>query len=406
MQTILIFGIIIICGFIFGEIATRFKFPKVTGYILAGVLLNPDLFNIIPRHFIDASAPITNMALAFITFSIGGTLLRSRLKRLGTSIVSITICEAEFAFLAVGLGLIAVTPFFIHIEGATSYAVFIPLSLLLASLASPTDPSVTLAVEHEYKAKGDVSSTIMGVAAFDDVTGIINYSLAVLAAEVLILHKAFSPAHSILNALIVICGGVLLGIIFGFLFNRITMFIKRETEGVLIVAIAGFLALSFGIARLLGINELLATMTMGIVVVNFNPQSDKIFKMLERYTEELIFVLFFALCGMHLKFDVFSKSLSLIFIFVLLRAAGKFIGTIIGATLSHSSPAVRKYTFGGLLPQGGIVVGLALMMKQNHIFDGISDIVISIIIGTTIIHEFIGPIFTKMVLRKAGEIRP
>jgi len=60
---------------------------------------------------------------------------------------------------------------------------------------------------------------------------------------------------------------------------------------------------------------------------------------------------------------------------------------------------------GGLIPQGGIVIGLALMIKQNHAFDEISDIIISVIIGATIIHELIGPIIAKISLIKAGEIK-
>ena len=37
MSSLLIAGIIIGCGFLFGELAVKVKLPKVTGYILAGV---------------------------------------------------------------------------------------------------------------------------------------------------------------------------------------------------------------------------------------------------------------------------------------------------------------------------------------------------------------------------------
>ena len=65
---------------------------------------------------------------------------------------------------------------------------------------------------------------------------------------------------------------------------------------------------------------------------------------------------------------------------------------------------VKKYVAGGLIPQGGIVVGLALLIKQNAAFDSISDIIISVIVGATIIHEIIGPVLSKIMLKKAGEI--
>ncbi len=401
----LIVGIIIFTGFVFGELVAKIKLPKVTGYILAGILLNPGLFGFISRDFVDHTAVATNICLAFITFSVGGTLLLSRIKKLGKGILCITVCEAEFSFLTIVIGFLAITPFLIHGVGATWFATFIPLSLLIGSLGSPTDPAATLAVAHQYGAKGEVSSTIMGVAALDDATGIMNYSLAIAVASVLILGQGFDVYSSLLNPLIVIVGAVMLGIAFGFVFNFITRFMKRQSEGVFIVLILALLTLCFGMATLLGLDELLATMSMGVLVVNCNPERDKIFKILERYTEQLIFVLFFTLSGMHLDFSVLSSYYVLVLLFFLLRTLGKVTGTMLGASISKSSPMVKKYTAGGLIPQGGIVVGLALMIKQNHAFDSISDIIISVIVGATILHEVVGPVFLKRALTKAGEIK-
>jgi len=404
MNTILIVGIIVSFGFLCGEIAKKIKLPKVTGYILAGVLLNPGLFHIIPRDFVNHMNPITNLALSFITFAIGGSLLGSKIKKLGKAILSITFFEAEGALLTIILGFLIITPFFLHIPNATWAATFIPVSLFLGALGAPTDPSATLAVIHEYKVKGDVSSTMMGVSALDDVFGIINYCMVVVIAGVLIRHETFTITASFIKPLLEICGSITLGIAFGYILNIMTLILKRETEGAFIVMILALLALCFGLATLLGIDQLLATMTMGIIVVNFNTKSQKIFDMLERYTDELIFVLFFTLSGMFLDFSVLASSFILVVFFVIFRTTGKLVGTAVGAIVGSASDRVRKYTAGGLMPQGGIVVGLALMIKQNHAFDAFSDIVISIIIGTTILYEFVGPITAKLSLKKAGEI--
>ena len=278
-------------------------------------------------------------------------------------------------------------------------------SFLLGSLASPTDPSATLAVVQEYKARGKVTSTIMGVAAFDDVTGIINFSLAIVIARVFMTGGSFSIYSSLLQPLLVVVASIILGIAFGLIFNLITSFIKKETEGVFIVLILGILAFCFGIARYLHFDELLSTMTMGAVVVNYNAKSNTIFKILERYTDELIFVVFFTISGMYLNFSVLASCFGLVLLFVIFRDAGKILGTWTGAVIAKSPSAIKKYTAGGLIPQGGIVIGLALIIRQNSIFNDFSDIVISIIIGATVIHEFVGPIFTKLALIKAGEIK-
>jgi Kef-type K+ transport system membrane component KefB len=404
MSSILIVGIIASFGLICGEIATKLRLPKVTGYIIAGVLLNPSLSDFIPKNFTSHTDLVTNVALSFITFSVGGTLLYSRIKKLGKGIIYITLCEGEFAFIIVIVGILAGGALLIQTADATWVSTFIPISLLMGCLAAPTDPSATLAITHQYKAKGSVTSTIMGVAAFDDVLGIVNYSLAIVLAQALIMHEKFSIFSSLLKPAVAILGAVFLGIAFGFIFNLSTKFLKKETEGALIVVVFALLSLCFGIATILDADELLSTMIMGIVVVNYNPNREKIFKILERYTEELIFILFFVLSGMQLNFSILSSHILLVLFFVILRSIGKVSGAITGAVLAKSSSKVKKYTAGGLIPQGGIVVGLALLIKQNQAFAGISDIILSVIIGATIFHELIGPILSKMAIKKAGEI--
>ncbi|MBN1360024.1 MAG: cation:proton antiporter [Sedimentisphaerales bacterium] len=404
MSPLLLIGITIFGGFVGGEVAKRVRLPKVTGYILAGVFLNPGVLGIIPVDFPRHTDVVTNIALSFITFSVGGTLLFSRVRKLGKGILAITILEAETAFVVVTLGIAAVSPFLLRGDGTGWLTTYIPVALLMGCLASPTDPSATLAVVHEYRARGQVTSTILGVTAFDDVTGIINFSLAVALAQILIQHDTFGLASAVLAPARAIFGAILLGAAFGFAFYLLVRVLPRETEGALIVAVLAMLTLCFGAATYLGVDELLATMTMGVVVVNYNPLSSKIFKVLERYTEELVFVLFFTLSGMNLDLSVLVHNLALVCLFVVFRSAGKLLGATAGAALAHSPSKVRKYVAGGLVPQGGIVVGLALLMKQNPALTDVADVVISVIIGATVIHELVGPIVSRAAIRAAGEI--
>lgn len=44
MSGITLVGIIIIAGFVLGELADKLNLPKVTGYIIAGILLSPQTF--------------------------------------------------------------------------------------------------------------------------------------------------------------------------------------------------------------------------------------------------------------------------------------------------------------------------------------------------------------------------
>jgi Kef-type K+ transport system membrane component KefB len=274
----------------------------------------------------------------------------------------------------------------------------------LASLAAPTDPSATLAVTREYKAKGSVTSAILGIAAFDDIMGIILYTLTLTIAGYFLGTSHVSFSQSVLDLSEEIGGAVLIGIVFGILFNNIVHVFRHESEGALIVIILASLLLCFGLTHLFKFDELLSTMTLGVVVVNFNRQQEKIFKLIERYTDELIFVIFFTLSGMHLDLSALSGSVLLIVVFIIARALGKFTGIYTATSVLDAPQKVKKYTTGGLLPQGGIVIGLALMLSKEAAFIDYSSLIVGIVIGASVIHELLGPVFSKFALKKAGEI--
>ena len=120
--------------------------------------------------------------------------------------------------------------------------------------------------------------------------------------------------------------------------------------------------------------------------------------------EPLVFVLFFVISGMLLDFAVLWTYFPLVLLFVAFRSAGKLGGAYLGARLGRASDAVRKYTGWGLIPQGGIVIGLALILKQDPTFAGLSTILLNVVIGATVIHELIGPLTAKMALVKSGDI--
>ncbi|MDP8299820.1 MAG: cation:proton antiporter [Candidatus Tantalella remota] len=404
MNAFLIVGIILFSGFVFGQVFQRLGLPKIVGYLLAGVVLNPQICTFIPSNITTETDIIENIAIAFIAFAIGGTIVFPKIKEQGKGIFFITIFEAEITFLLITAGFVMLLPLVTNFPQTGWFTIFIPFSLLLGCLGSPTDPSVALAVTHEYKAKGEVSSTMLSVAGFDDVLGIINYSVAIVIAQAIITKEAFSVSTVVLTPVLILLGSVVLGCSLGFIFNFITRKISKESEGMFFVLILSFLTMCWGLASLLHAEEILSIMIMGIVVANYNPQPKKVFSMLERYSEELIFLIFFVLSGLHLDFGMPPIVFVLILCFVVFRIIGKYTGTALGAKIAGSSPKIKKYTASGLIPFGGIVIGLALILNQNPIFKDISNYLISIIVGGTIINEFLGPIFVKKALKNSGEI--
>ena len=278
------------------------------------------------------------------------------------------------------------------------------ISLVIASLAAPTDPSATLAVIHEYKAKGEVSSTMLEIAAFDDIVGIIIYTLVIAFAAFFLGKTDIEFSRTLLELGQSIGGAIVIGGIIGFIFNLITKIFKKQAEGSLIVLTFGLILLSYGISEYLGFESLLSTIALGVVVTNFNPLSEKIFLLIERYTDELIFVIFFTLSGLHLQLSSITGSYGLIITYIIARMIGKFIGIYSGSIIFNANSKIKKYTVGGLIPQGGIVIGLALLLTKDPVFEETASIIIGVVVGAALIYEIIGPILSRLSLKKAGEL--
>jgi Kef-type K+ transport system membrane component KefB len=402
MNVILSIGILIFVGYLAGELAEKVRLPKISGYILAGILLNPDLSGIMSSEFVDHTDPLISISLSVITFSIGGSLSIGKLKNTGGKIITLTIMESLFAFISVFLFMFFTLYFFIQIFD--SIYLIIAMSLVLASLAAPTDPSATLAVIHEYKAKGKVSSTMMEIAAFDDIVGIIIFTLVTAFAAIFLGESDIVISETLLDLGLNIGGAILIGGLVGLVFYFIVKIFKKQGEGTLIVLTIGLILLSYGIADYFGFESLLSTIALGAVIVNFNPLSDKIFKLIERYTDELIFVIFFTLSGMQLNLNSITGSFMLILIYIIARIIGKFLGIYSGLKIIKSTSKTMKYTAGGLIPQGGIVIGLALLLTKDPVFKETGSIIMGVVIGAALIHEIIGPLTSKFSLKKAGEI--
>ena len=78
------------------------------------------------------------------------------------------------------------------------------------------------------------------------------------------------------------------------------------------------------------------------------------------------------------------------------------IGAFIGAKLVKADPAVTKYLGLGLLPQGGISIGLMVLVNQH--LPQFSQAIGTIIMFSVLVYEVSGPIFAKIAIEKAGEI--
>lgn len=100
------FSILLFGGMLFASLFGKMKFPKVTGYLIGGIILGPSLLGVLSRDMVSSLEIISEVALSFIAFTVGNEMKLKHLRKLGSKILIITFFQAIGAFLVVTLGLI------------------------------------------------------------------------------------------------------------------------------------------------------------------------------------------------------------------------------------------------------------------------------------------------------------
>lgn len=387
MNTLLALSLGMIVGLLMTRIMKKINLPNVTGYLIAGLIVGPYCLGIFNHENIDGLSIITEAALGFIAFSIGGEFKFSSLKQLGAKIFVITVLEAVGASVLVSTVLIL--------------AGFNPqLSLVLGAIASATAPAATLMVVRQYKARGPVTSTLLPVVAIDDAVCLMLFSIMSSVAKALGAKGEFSFYETIVKPLIEIAGSLVVGFAVGFVLAIATKFFLSRANRMSLVVTAVFLGV--GLSELLGFSSLLFCMAIGAALANFSKVSDAVMEGTDRWTPP-VFMLFFVISGAHFNFEVLKSVGVAGILYLVFRSAGKYFGAMLGCIFTKAEKNVRKYLGITLLPQAGVAIGMAQLSLT--VVPEYGEQIRAVILCATLVYELVGPLLTKIVLTRAGEIK-
>lgn len=379
-------AIILIFGLLMGKVVSYLKLPRVTGYLIAGVLIGPFVLRLVPHEAIENLTIISEAALGFIAYNIGSSLNYNKLKNIGKGIIIIALFEALMATFVVTLAMK-------FIFGQTW-----EFSLAIGAIASATAPAATIMVLKQYRAKGPLVDTLIPVVAIDDAIAVIAFGISIAIAQIISNGSDGVSIVAFLEPFIEIFFSVLLGCAAGFALTYINKLSKQKENAMNLVIALIFLVI--GLADLLNISNLLACMALGATVSNLVLSKSKLLSALDNITSP-IFIMFFTISGLELDLSVLLTVGGIGIGYVVFRVVGKVLGAYIGAQLANSEPVVKKYLGLTLVPQAGVAIGLTMIVQEALPSCGAS--IRAIILAATVIYELIGPLCTKIAIFKAGE---
>ena len=409
-------AVAILAGLLMTRALKPLKLPEVTAYLIAGVLIGPFLLGRlgvnyeetkiwfgISKDMVDGNALklVTAVALGFIAFSIGNEFRLSELKKIGKPALVIGILQAVAATALVDIVLVIV-----HFIVPDK----LPLSaaIVLGAIASATAPAATLMVVKQYKAKGELTSLLLPIVALDDAVGLIIFAVSNgvgVALETGTVSVVTILANPIIEIVLSLGTGALLGVIFAY----ITKLFKSRHNNVML-AIA-FVIVAVGVSSIehtfandakIGFSSLLVCMMMGTIFCNVCKTSEMTMDNTEKWTP-IVFLLFFVISGAELDLTVFKDGIIILIgiIYILVRCAGKYLGTFGSCALMKCSKKARNYLGITLFPQAGVALGMCAIASETL---QCGALIKSIVLFAVLVYEIVGPMLTKLALTASGDI--
>ncbi|MFH1878950.1 MAG: cation:proton antiporter [Candidatus Omnitrophota bacterium] len=397
LNILLLLGISLFGGTIGGRVFQKLKVPQVVGYMIIGIIAGRSGLNFIHRDVVNAMQPLSYFALGLIGFMIGGELKTEVFRKYGKKFLIILFAEGMGAFFAVFI--------FVGVIGTYFFGnpvLYWTLGLLLGAIASATAPAATTDVLWEYKTRGPLTSTVLGIVALDDALALILFAAIASIAGKLLGKNTGGLFLSIMRPVYQIAASIIIGTLSGLALSGI---IKKQVDKEKILALSvGTVLLVLGISLTMDVDMLLAAMSLGAVLVNFTPKrSEEIFKLVSGFAAP-IYVLFFVLVGAKLEVGQLNlATMVIVGVYLMARTVGKMLGADFGARVSKSPKTVRENLKFCLFSQAGVAIGLSI--ASYRIFPGeIGNSIVVIVTASTFFLQLIGPVCTKIAITRANEI--
>ena len=389
-------GTLLLGAFVGGQLAKAVRLPRITGYLLTGLILGPKVSALLSADMLLAGKAVDGIATALIALTAGGEIKWAWVRRRWRPLTAITGSTALGVATAAGVTAWFVAPM-IDWGLPLSASLRLGLAFLFGAIAVASSPTAALAVIAETRAEGPVARTVLGVTVVKDLVVIIAFAIIVATTRsALGAGGESSLAWTLTREL---GGSILAGVLIG---QGVALFVTRVGRELP----AFLLAVCFGIYELsstLHLEAMLMALTAGFWVENVSrAEGHDVVKGIERLALP-VFALFFAVAGTKVDLGAVATYAVPAALLMGVRAGALWLSNGWGVALGGAEPPVKTWGWMGYISQAGAT--LALAATAARAFPGWGERLQVLVIAMIAVHEIVGPIAFTFALRRAGEAR-
>ena len=364
----------IVIAFFIGKLVSKLRLPAILGWLIAGMLLGPYAFQLMPNELIGTSyyQTIIHVLECAVGFMIGTELVWKRLKAYGKALIVTTLTQSLETFVLVS----AAFSIIFYLSGVPLY-----LAFMFGGIALATAPAPALSIVQEFQTKGAVTKTLIPMATLDDMVGV-----AVFFTTVAVVARHISgDGMSLYMIPVMVLLPLLIGLVTGFPAGKL---LKKESPK------GKTLLILMGMAFSATFSTMVSEERLEQIIRDFNPLLG-------------IFMIIVILnLGAPLDYHAILGTGFYTLIYIVVRACGKYFGARFGAKITGMQPTVQKYLGFTLLPHSG--VSLVFTGITVSILAGPAPECAAIIQGTiaaaAVLNEMIAVVVAKKGFEWAGEL--
>ena len=393
--TALAIGVALVAAALVGRLAERIGLPRVTGYLMFGLVCGPYVANIITRPMARELQIVNGLAVTLIAFVAG---LEMNLRRLAPRLSTIARVGGVTILLTYALIFVVlwtawpwlrIAPAFTGIQRLAAAA-------LLTALVSSFSPTVSIAIVAESRAAGPFTELTLAIVILADLVLILAFTLIMQ-----LVRAVFGTAAEVsvfAGVTWEIFGSFAFGSLMGALFAFYLRYVGREVA----IAVLGFCALVAGIAGTLQLEPLMAALAAGLVVENLAPSSGDLVKEGVERSALPVLVVFFAAAGASLQLDALATLGWIALAVAAARMGAIWAAARLGRMAAGLEDDVSAMTWMALVSQAGVTLGLTLIVEAE--LPGWGATIATLMLALIALHQLVGPVLYRAALARAGEI--
>ncbi|HZO18293.1 MAG TPA: hypothetical protein VFB46_04845 [Gemmatimonadaceae bacterium] len=331
----------------FDWLARRFLIVSGAEYLVLGILLGPQIANVLSSDVMEGFSPLITLSLGWVGAIVGTQFHIRSLVRVRALSYRVAFGEALLTLTFVGLVEFAVMHFWL---GMPDWEGVAP-AVALGAIAAVSAPAGIGVVARHLGRRVALLRQLELTTAIDALVGIV--AIGVLLALRHPGHVALARPVTATEWVVI---SLAIGVVGGALFE---LFLGRERdEDRLFISLAGAIILTSGAAVFLHLSPIFTAMVMSATLVNLSPNREEIVRTLHASERPFYFVLLI-FAGASWEPSLRAWVIPVV-LYLIARAMSKTGGARLAARLTNTLPALGMHWGRALIGQGPLALALGL----------------------------------------------